>query len=98
LLSPVCDGSEHSTGDRPLVRQWHLVLGAVGIKDHDVVGVVLEPSARRRHIVGDDEVGPLGCQLGCGILDLNFEPVSRDKTLRAIELFGTRVLPRLRDL
>ena len=28
----------------------------------------------------------------------NFLPVSRDKILRSIELFGTRVLPRMREL
>jgi alkanesulfonate monooxygenase SsuD/methylene tetrahydromethanopterin reductase-like flavin-dependent oxidoreductase (luciferase family) len=36
--------------------------------------------------------------LGCGILDLIFQPVGRDKMLKAIDLFGTKVLPRLRDL
>jgi alkanesulfonate monooxygenase SsuD/methylene tetrahydromethanopterin reductase-like flavin-dependent oxidoreductase (luciferase family) len=36
--------------------------------------------------------------LGAGILEVIFLPVSREKTLRGIELFGTRVLPRLRDL
>ena len=36
--------------------------------------------------------------LGCGILDLIFQPVGRDKTLKAIELFGTKVLPRIRCL
>jgi alkanesulfonate monooxygenase SsuD/methylene tetrahydromethanopterin reductase-like flavin-dependent oxidoreductase (luciferase family) len=37
-------------------------------------------------------------ELGCGILDLIFQPVGRDKTLKAIELFGTQVLPRMREL
>jgi alkanesulfonate monooxygenase SsuD/methylene tetrahydromethanopterin reductase-like flavin-dependent oxidoreductase (luciferase family) len=36
--------------------------------------------------------------LGCGILDLIFQPVGRDKTLKSIELFGREVLPRIRDL
>jgi alkanesulfonate monooxygenase SsuD/methylene tetrahydromethanopterin reductase-like flavin-dependent oxidoreductase (luciferase family) len=36
--------------------------------------------------------------VGAGILDLNFEPVSPERTLHAIELFGTQVLPRLREL
>lgn len=36
--------------------------------------------------------------VGPGILDLSFRALSSEKTLRAIELFGTRVLPRLRDL
>jgi alkanesulfonate monooxygenase SsuD/methylene tetrahydromethanopterin reductase-like flavin-dependent oxidoreductase (luciferase family) len=36
--------------------------------------------------------------IGCGILDLIFQPVGRDKQLKAIELFGTKVLPRIRDL
>jgi alkanesulfonate monooxygenase SsuD/methylene tetrahydromethanopterin reductase-like flavin-dependent oxidoreductase (luciferase family) len=37
-------------------------------------------------------------QLGAGILDLIFQPVGRDKVTKAIELFGTRVLPAIRDL
>jgi alkanesulfonate monooxygenase SsuD/methylene tetrahydromethanopterin reductase-like flavin-dependent oxidoreductase (luciferase family) len=37
-------------------------------------------------------------QLGAGILDLSFLPVGREKALRAIELFGTKVLPRMREL
>ena len=37
-------------------------------------------------------------QLDAGILDLNFLPVSRDTILRSIELFGTKVLPRIREL
>jgi alkanesulfonate monooxygenase SsuD/methylene tetrahydromethanopterin reductase-like flavin-dependent oxidoreductase (luciferase family) len=36
--------------------------------------------------------------LGCGILDLIFQPVGRDKTLKSIELFGRDVLPRIKDL
>lgn len=37
-------------------------------------------------------------ELGAGILDLTFHDAGkRDKTLRAIELFGTRVLPRMRE-
>ncbi|MDE3075078.1 MAG: LLM class flavin-dependent oxidoreductase [Chloroflexota bacterium] len=37
-------------------------------------------------------------ELGCGILDLIFSPLGRDKTLRALELFGTKVLPAIREL
>jgi alkanesulfonate monooxygenase SsuD/methylene tetrahydromethanopterin reductase-like flavin-dependent oxidoreductase (luciferase family) len=37
-------------------------------------------------------------QLPCGILDLIFQPVGRDKTLKSIELFGTRVLPVIHEL
>jgi alkanesulfonate monooxygenase SsuD/methylene tetrahydromethanopterin reductase-like flavin-dependent oxidoreductase (luciferase family) len=37
-------------------------------------------------------------ELGAGILDLTFAPVGRDKTMHAIELFGTKVLPRMHDL
>jgi alkanesulfonate monooxygenase SsuD/methylene tetrahydromethanopterin reductase-like flavin-dependent oxidoreductase (luciferase family) len=36
--------------------------------------------------------------LGCGVLDLIFQPVARDTSLKAIDLFGSRVLPRIRDL
>jgi alkanesulfonate monooxygenase SsuD/methylene tetrahydromethanopterin reductase-like flavin-dependent oxidoreductase (luciferase family) len=37
-------------------------------------------------------------QLGAGIVDLIFAPVGRDKILKAIDLFGTQVLPRMREL
>lgn len=36
-------------------------------------------------------------ELGAGILELVFSPLGRERTLQSIELFGTRVLPRLRD-
>jgi alkanesulfonate monooxygenase SsuD/methylene tetrahydromethanopterin reductase-like flavin-dependent oxidoreductase (luciferase family) len=36
--------------------------------------------------------------LGCGILDLIFQPVGRDKTLQSIELFGREVLPRMHTI
>lgn len=37
-------------------------------------------------------------ELGAGILEVSFPPLARDKVLRAIELFGTNVLPRMREL
>jgi alkanesulfonate monooxygenase SsuD/methylene tetrahydromethanopterin reductase-like flavin-dependent oxidoreductase (luciferase family) len=37
-------------------------------------------------------------ELGAGILDLSFLPVGREKALRAIELFGTKVLPRMHEM
>jgi alkanesulfonate monooxygenase SsuD/methylene tetrahydromethanopterin reductase-like flavin-dependent oxidoreductase (luciferase family) len=37
-------------------------------------------------------------ELGAGIVELIFVPLGRDKTLKAIELFGSKVLPRLREL
>jgi alkanesulfonate monooxygenase SsuD/methylene tetrahydromethanopterin reductase-like flavin-dependent oxidoreductase (luciferase family) len=37
-------------------------------------------------------------ELGVGILDLVFQPVGREKTLHAIELFGKHVLPRMHQL
>jgi alkanesulfonate monooxygenase SsuD/methylene tetrahydromethanopterin reductase-like flavin-dependent oxidoreductase (luciferase family) len=37
-------------------------------------------------------------EVGAGILDVQFTPVGREKTLRAIELFGTQVLPRMHEL
>jgi alkanesulfonate monooxygenase SsuD/methylene tetrahydromethanopterin reductase-like flavin-dependent oxidoreductase (luciferase family) len=36
--------------------------------------------------------------LGAGILDLHFLPVGRERALKAIELFGTKVLPRMHEL
>ena len=36
-------------------------------------------------------------ELGAGVLEVVFSPMARERTLHAIELFGTRVLPRLRE-
>ena len=36
--------------------------------------------------------------LGAGVLDLSFLPVGRERALHAIELFGTKVLPEMREL
>jgi alkanesulfonate monooxygenase SsuD/methylene tetrahydromethanopterin reductase-like flavin-dependent oxidoreductase (luciferase family) len=36
--------------------------------------------------------------LGAGILDLHFLPVGRERALKAVELFGTKVLPRMHEL
>jgi alkanesulfonate monooxygenase SsuD/methylene tetrahydromethanopterin reductase-like flavin-dependent oxidoreductase (luciferase family) len=44
------------------------------------------------------QIRAIRAQLDAGILDLNFLPVSRDAILRSIELFGTKVLPRIREL
>jgi alkanesulfonate monooxygenase SsuD/methylene tetrahydromethanopterin reductase-like flavin-dependent oxidoreductase (luciferase family) len=45
-----------------------------------------------------DQVRTIQRELGAGVLDLTFQPLARDKMLRSIELFGTRVLPCMRDL
>jgi alkanesulfonate monooxygenase SsuD/methylene tetrahydromethanopterin reductase-like flavin-dependent oxidoreductase (luciferase family) len=37
-------------------------------------------------------------ELGAGIAELIFVPLGRDKTLKSLELFGTRVMPRLQEL
>lgn len=37
-------------------------------------------------------------ELGAGILEVVFTPLGRERTLHAIEVFGTRVLPRLHEL
>ena len=44
------------------------------------------------------QIRQIQSDLGAGILDLIFQPVGRDKTLRALELFGTQVLPRMHEL
>jgi alkanesulfonate monooxygenase SsuD/methylene tetrahydromethanopterin reductase-like flavin-dependent oxidoreductase (luciferase family) len=44
------------------------------------------------------QIQAIGEELGCGVLDLIFLPTTRDKTLKSIELFGTQVLPRIREL
>jgi alkanesulfonate monooxygenase SsuD/methylene tetrahydromethanopterin reductase-like flavin-dependent oxidoreductase (luciferase family) len=44
------------------------------------------------------QIRTLHREIGMGVLDVSFQPVGREKSLRAIELFGTEVLPRLREL
>ena len=45
-----------------------------------------------------EQIRHIHAELGAGILDLIFQPVGRDKVNKAIELFGTKVLPAIRDL
>jgi alkanesulfonate monooxygenase SsuD/methylene tetrahydromethanopterin reductase-like flavin-dependent oxidoreductase (luciferase family) len=44
------------------------------------------------------QVDRLRCELGVGILELIFASPSPDLSRRSLELFGTQVLPRMRDL
>lgn len=37
-------------------------------------------------------------ELGNGILEMIFQPVGRDKTMHALELFGSKILPRMREI
>ncbi|HEX6512512.1 MAG TPA: LLM class flavin-dependent oxidoreductase, partial [Chloroflexota bacterium] len=37
-------------------------------------------------------------ELGAGILEVIFQPVGRDKLLHSLDLFGEKVLPRMREL
>jgi alkanesulfonate monooxygenase SsuD/methylene tetrahydromethanopterin reductase-like flavin-dependent oxidoreductase (luciferase family) len=59
--------------------------------------------ARGQMLVGSPEtvlgqIRSIGAELGAGIFDLIFLGPNRDKTRQAIELFGTEVLPRMRQL
>ncbi|MGE3911221.1 MAG: LLM class flavin-dependent oxidoreductase, partial [Chloroflexota bacterium] len=44
------------------------------------------------------QIRRIHAELGPGILDISMHPVGREKSLHAIELLGTQILPRLRDL
>ena len=44
------------------------------------------------------QIREISGELDAGVLDLNLLPVSRDKILCSIELFGTKVLPRMHEL
>ena len=44
------------------------------------------------------QIRAIRAQLDAGILGLNFLPVSRDKILRSIGLFGTKVVPHMHEL
>jgi alkanesulfonate monooxygenase SsuD/methylene tetrahydromethanopterin reductase-like flavin-dependent oxidoreductase (luciferase family) len=45
-----------------------------------------------------DRVRWIRDEVGAGIVELIFQPLPQGKTRRAIELFGTQVLPHLREL
>src|SRR3954452_10714708 len=60
---------EHGHGHLPLVGERHMPLEVSGADDQHLVRVVLEPHARRRDVVGDDEVELLALQLGTCLRD-----------------------------
>jgi alkanesulfonate monooxygenase SsuD/methylene tetrahydromethanopterin reductase-like flavin-dependent oxidoreductase (luciferase family) len=44
------------------------------------------------------QIRTIGEAIGNGILEVIFSPVGRDKVLHSLELFGTKVLPRMQEL
>jgi alkanesulfonate monooxygenase SsuD/methylene tetrahydromethanopterin reductase-like flavin-dependent oxidoreductase (luciferase family) len=44
------------------------------------------------------QIESLRNELGAGILEVIFQPVPRDKLMHSMDLFGEKVLPRMRDL
>ncbi|HLG73224.1 MAG TPA: LLM class flavin-dependent oxidoreductase [Chloroflexota bacterium] len=44
------------------------------------------------------QIRNIHAELGAGILELIFQPVGPDKTRKALELFGEKVLPRMREI
>jgi alkanesulfonate monooxygenase SsuD/methylene tetrahydromethanopterin reductase-like flavin-dependent oxidoreductase (luciferase family) len=66
-------------------------------------GAVLERIEKGQIIVGSPEtalkqIKRIRDELGCGVLDLAVASQLGDKTTKAIELFGTKVLPRMHEL
>ena len=61
------DRVEHRSGHGTLVSQADILLDPL-TEDHDLVGVVLEPGAGRRDVVGDDQVEVLAPELALGVL------------------------------
>jgi len=44
------------------------------------------------------QIRALRDELGAGILEVIFQPLGRDKVLRSMDLFGRKVLPKMRDI
>ena len=44
------------------------------------------------------QIRSLQAELGAGVLDLTFSPVGPDKTRKAIELFGSKIIPVMHEL
>ena len=91
VMAAIAESGYHG---RDVANQSSRVLGRHSIRERIELGQILAGSPET--VVA--QVKSIKQELGCGILDLSFHPASRDKTLHAIELFGTKVLPRIRDL
>ena len=91
VMAAIAESGYHG---RDVANQSTRTLGRYTIRDRIELGQILAGSPET--VIS--QIESIKRELGAGILDMNFHPTSRDKILRAIELFGTKVLPRIRDL
>jgi alkanesulfonate monooxygenase SsuD/methylene tetrahydromethanopterin reductase-like flavin-dependent oxidoreductase (luciferase family) len=45
-----------------------------------------------------DQIRRIRDEIGAGIVEIHFQHLGRERTLQTIELFGTKVLPRMREM
>jgi alkanesulfonate monooxygenase SsuD/methylene tetrahydromethanopterin reductase-like flavin-dependent oxidoreductase (luciferase family) len=69
-------------------------LGSYSLKERIELGQILVGSPET--VLG--QIRGVRDELGAGILEVHFQHLGREKTLRTIELFGTKVLPKMREL
>jgi len=91
VMAAIAESGYHG---RDVANQAGRVLGKHTMRDRIELGQIIAGSPET--VIS--QIKWIKQELGAGILDMNFHPTSRDKMLRAIELFGTKVLPRIRDL
>jgi alkanesulfonate monooxygenase SsuD/methylene tetrahydromethanopterin reductase-like flavin-dependent oxidoreductase (luciferase family) len=91
VMAAIAESGYHG---RDVANQSTRALGRHSLHDRIELGQILAGSPET--VIS--QIKSIKQELGCGILDMSFHPTSHDKMLRAIELFGTRILPRIRDL
>jgi alkanesulfonate monooxygenase SsuD/methylene tetrahydromethanopterin reductase-like flavin-dependent oxidoreductase (luciferase family) len=91
VMAAIAESGYHG---RDVANQAGRVLGRHALRDQIELGQIVAGSPDT--VLA--QITAIKHELGAGVLDISFHPTGRDKMLRAIELFGTRVLPRMRDL
>lgn len=96
MANPAIDEAVAGAGyyGRDTARQRERIMAAGDLRERIDTGQILAGSPDT--VLA--QAAAIGRELGAGILELGFIGPTPDKRRRSLELFGTRVLPRMREL
>jgi alkanesulfonate monooxygenase SsuD/methylene tetrahydromethanopterin reductase-like flavin-dependent oxidoreductase (luciferase family) len=96
MANPAIDEAVAGAGyyGRDTARQRERIMAAGDLRERMQTGQILAGSPQT--VLA--QAAAIGHELGAGILELAFIGPSPDKRRRSLELFGTQVLPRMREL
>jgi alkanesulfonate monooxygenase SsuD/methylene tetrahydromethanopterin reductase-like flavin-dependent oxidoreductase (luciferase family) len=96
MANPAIDEAVAGAGyyGRDTARQRERIMAAGDLRERIDTGQILAGSPQT--VLA--QAAGIGRELGAGILELAFIGPSPDKRRRSLELFGTQVLPRMREL